>query len=223
MGQEKAQDAWTMAYLTVRETAGGVELWKHKFQYNPKDYSINVGAKWVPKSGKGGLLSAEYNGPVPRSVQVEMFLDQSDKEDGDISEIVKKLMGYVNPTADSKAKDKPTAPHVDFTWGKSVLFEGYIDSLAVKYTLFRHNGNPIRGSVTLTLKEFAEPEKRNNPSSGGEPGSRSHTVLAGDTLASIAFEEYGSAAHWRKIADANAIVDDPMRLLPGSSLLVPPT
>lgn len=217
------QETWTKAHLKVRKGPGGDTLWERDFQYNPKDFNINVGAKWVPKSGKGGLLSAEYNGPVPRSIQVEMFLDASDVEDGDISPIVGELMGFVNPTADSKSKDKPTAPHADFTWGKSILFEGYIDSLAVKYTLFRHNGNPIRGSVTLTLKEFAEPDQGTNPTSGSEPGSRSHTVLAGDTLASIAFDEYGSAAYWRKIADANAVIDDPMRLLPGTSLLVPPT
>lgn len=216
------QETWTKAHLTVRKGPGGATLWDRDFKYNPKDFSINVAAKWAPKSNKGGLLSAEYNGPVPRSVQVEMFLDESDQEQGDISKDVKELMGFVNPTADSKSKDKPTAPHVDFTWGESILFEGYIDSLAVKYTLFRHNGKPIRGSVTLTLKEFAEPEKGTNPTSGGEPGSRSHTVVAGDTLASIAFEEYGSAAYWRKIADANAVIDDPMRLNAGTSLLVPP-
>lgn len=216
------QETWTKAHLTVRKGPGGAKLWDKDFKYNPKDFSINVGAKWTPKSNKGGLLQAEYNGPVPQSIQVEMFLDESDKENGDISVDVKKLASFVNPTADSKSKDKPTAPHVDFTWGQAIKFSGYIESLAIKYTLFRHNGNPVRGAVTLTLKEFAEPEKATNPSSGGEPGSRSHTVVAGDTLASIAFEEYGSAAHWRKIADANAAIDDPMRLHAGVSLLVPP-
>lgn len=216
------QETWTKARLTVRQGPGGKTLWNRDFQYNPKDFSINVGAKWTDKANKAGLLQAEYNGPIPSSIQVEMFMDESDKEDGDISSDVNKLVSFVNPTADSKSKDKPTAPHVDFTWGESIRFAGYIASLAIKYTLFRHNGKPVRGTVTLTLKEFAEPEKATNPTSGGEPGSRSHTVLAGDTLASIAFEEYGSAAHWRRIADANSGIDDPMRLRAGISLLVPP-
>ncbi len=216
------QETWTKAHLTVRQGPGGKVLWNKDFQYNPKDFSINVGANWSDKSNKGGLLQAEYNGPIASSIQVEMFLDQSDKAEGDISPDVQKLIGFVNPTADSKSKAKPTAPHVDFTWGQKIKFSGYIASLAVKYTLFRHNGNPVRGAVTLTLKEFAEPAKGTNPSSGGEPGSRAHTVLAGDTLASIAFDEYGTAANWRKIADANPVIDDPMRLYPGVSLLVPP-
>lgn len=216
------QEQWTKARLTVRQGPGGKELWNREFQYNPKDFSINVGAKWTDKSNKGGLLQAEYNGPIPSSIQVEMFMDKSDEEAGDISPDVKKLISFVNPTSDSKSKDKPTAPHVDFTWGESIKFSGYIQSLAVKYTLFRHNGKPVRGAVTLTLKEFAEPEKATNPTSGSAPGSRSHTVLAGDTLASIAFEEYGSAGHWRKIADANPSIDDPLRLHAGRSLLIPP-
>ncbi len=218
----KVQEQWTKAHLTVRKGPGGAKIWDKDFQFNPKDFSINVAAKWADKSNKGGLLQAEYNGPIPQSIQVEMFLDKSDEEQGDISVTVKELIKFVNPTADSKSKNKPTAPHVDFTWGESIAFSGYISALSAKYTLFRHNGKPVRGTVMLTLKQFAEPEKATNPSSGGEPGSRSHTVVAGDTLASIAFEEYGSAAHWRKLADANGVVDDPMRLHPGVSLLVPP-
>ncbi|NEE52104.1 LysM peptidoglycan-binding domain-containing protein, partial [Streptomyces sp. SID8455] len=35
-----------------------------------------------------------------------------------------------------------------------------------------------------------------------------------------AWREYGDATAWRTIADANNI-DDPMRLIPGSELLVP--
>lgn len=217
-----SQETWTKAHLTIRKEAGGKKLWDEDFAYNPKDFSLNVAAKWKDKSNKGGLLSAEYNGPVPQTLQVEMFLDASDKAEGDISKKVKELCSFVNPTADSKSKDKPTAPHADFTWGEAIAFEGYISAVAVKYTLFRQNGKPVRGTVTLTLKQFAAPEEGTNPSSGGEPGSRSHKVVAGDTLASIAFGEYGSAAYWRRIADANPVIDDPMRLNPGTSLLVPP-
>lgn len=211
------------AHLSVGKKKGGNDLYDEDFQYSPRDFTMNVAAKWVDQANAGGLQPPTYNGPVPTSIQVEMFLDQSDKPNGNIAGEVKRLMAFVNPTADSKSKEKPTAPHVTFSWGTSIQFEGYIQSLAVKYTLFRTNGDPVRGTVTLTLKEFSEAEKPTNPSSGGEPGSRSHTVLAGDTLASIAFEEYGTAAAWRRIADANPLIDDPMRLHPGVSLLVPPT
>ena len=46
-------------------------------------------------------------------------------------------------------------------------------------------------------------------------------MVAGDTMASIAYRAYGRPDQWRAIADANGI-DDPTRVLPGTTLLVPP-
>jgi nucleoid-associated protein YgaU len=46
-------------------------------------------------------------------------------------------------------------------------------------------------------------------------------VVAGDSLASIAYDEYEDARLWRALAEANHL-DDPMRLPPGTELLVPP-
>ena len=62
---------------------------------------------------------------------------------------------------------------------------------------------------------------KQNPTSGGEPGLRSHLVLPGETLDLIAYRELGSAQHWRHIAERNGI-DDPWALRPGQRLLVAP-
>ena len=42
----------------------------------------------------------------------------------------------------------------------------------------------------------------------------------GDSLAGVAYREYGDPGLWRGIAAFNAI-DDPMRLSPGTRVLVP--
>jgi nucleoid-associated protein YgaU len=49
---------------------------------------------------------------------------------------------------------------------------------------------------------------------------RSHQVVMGDSLMSIAYQEYGDSALWRAIALANDI-DDPLRLPTGLELRVP--
>jgi len=74
--------------------------------------------------------------------------------------------------------------------------------------------------ASLTLQEIATPESKQNPTSGGLAAQRTHTVVAGDSLASIAYEEYGEAGLWRALAETNRL-DDPMRLPAGTSLLVP--
>lgn len=47
-----------------------------------------------------------------------------------------------------------------------------------------------------------------------------HRVVAGDSLQSLAWREYGNAAAWRSIAEANGI-DDPSRLPAGAELVLP--
>ena len=46
-------------------------------------------------------------------------------------------------------------------------------------------------------------------------------MAGADTLQSVAFSEYGDAALWRGLADLNDI-DDPFRLRPGTTLMIPP-
>lgn len=223
--QAPPKGTFTNATLTFLEPGGAGAEKKDgdpiKFQFNPSTFSMTKGAKWQQKTNKDGLLSAEYHGPVPSSITVKMFLDATDKADGDISIKVNTILDKVNPNPKSVSKEKPSAPHARFQWGK-IMFTGYIASAAVEYTLFRENGNPVRGTITLTLNEFGMAEKAQNPTSGGEPGSRARRVVAGDTLASIAYDEYGSAADWRTIANANSSISDPLRLQPGMSLVIPP-
>jgi hypothetical protein len=192
-----------------------------KFPFNPATFSMTKGAKWQQNSNKDGLMAAEYHGPVPSSISVKMFLDETTDKDGDVSKTVNSILEKVNPDPKSISKAKPSAPYARFQWGK-IMFTGYIASAAVEYSLFRESGTPVRGTLTLTLNEFGMAEKAQNPTSGGEPGARARRVVAGDTLASIAYDEYGSATDWRRIANANSSISDPLRLLPGTSLVIPP-
>jgi nucleoid-associated protein YgaU len=48
----------------------------------------------------------------------------------------------------------------------------------------------------------------------------SRQFLAGDSLAGLAYEEYGDPNFWRAIAEINGI-DDPMRVTPGRHLFIP--
>lgn len=220
------ETAFTKAILKFLEpSTSGPEKTIHTetFDFNPKEFALTRSAKWnTPEGTKSGVTPAEYNGPNPSSITVEVFLDETDQENGDISKKVEIFLDATNPTQNGKFKNLPSAPFVRFQWGTRISFKGYLESVAVKYSLFRPNGNPVRGTATLTIKEFATPKKGTNPTSGGEPGTTQHRVKAGDTLPSIAYAEYGDANEWRRIANSNASIDDPMRLRPGTSVLIPP-
>ena len=93
-------------------------------------------------------------------------------------------------------------------------------SVSAKYTMFANNGTPLRATCTLQLSVLPESWPRQNPTSGTPRIDRSHRVVLGDSLASIAYRKYGDPTLWRAIADANGI-DDPTRLPLGEYLLVP--
>jgi hypothetical protein len=192
------------------------------FQFNPKELSISKSAKWSRASQKGSKNSGvpEYRGPEPSKLALEMFLDASDTQDDSVVKKVEKLFSCCVPTPESHEKKKPNPPWVVFHWGGLSSFTGYIHSVTVKYTLFTPGGLPIRGTATVNLEEIAKEDQQQNPTSGALSAHRVHTVLSGDTLASIAWHEYGDPTMWREIATANHI-DNPMRLRAGSSLLVP--
>jgi nucleoid-associated protein YgaU len=53
------------------------------------------------------------------------------------------------------------------------------------------------------------------------PGHRTYRTVAGDTLQVIAYREYHRPGYWRALAETNGI-DDPLRLRPGTTILIPP-
>ncbi|HVM10566.1 MAG TPA: LysM peptidoglycan-binding domain-containing protein [Acidimicrobiales bacterium] len=219
------ETTWTKAVLKfLPPVLGGPEIALHTetFDFNPKEFSISRSAQWSVPQAKSGVVQAEYNGPNPSQISVEVFLDETDKPNGDISKKVDVFLQATNPALGGLFKNLPSAPFVLFQWGSKISFKGYVESVAVRYSLFRPNGDPVRGTATLTIKEFKAPMLPTNPSSGGEPGTTQHRVKAGDTLPSIAYREYGRASDWRTIADANPFIDDPMRLRPGTNVLIPP-
>lgn len=212
------------ATLTVLEPkAGGsaAELDRIELPFNPKEWAITHTAEWKSETTKKSAPPPEFKGPKPASASVEIFLDESGSTSGDISKTVARLRKLVVPETNSVSSNKPSAPHILFEWGKAITFRGYVDSVAVKYTLFRGQGTPIRGTVTVAMKEFPLPPPKQNPTSGGRPGFRSHRLVAGDTLASVAYTEYGDPNRWRHLAEHNGI-DDPLRVREGQVVHVPP-
>lgn len=192
------------------------------FQFNPKELTVSKSAKWqrAPQKGTKKAGVPEFTGAEPCKLSVEMFLDAGDGPDDSVVSIVEQLFACCVPTPESHAKKPGSPPWVVFHWGGLIGFTGYVSSVQVKYTRFTPSGIPVRGTATVALEEVSGERPMQNPTSGGLAARLVHTVVTGDTLASIAYREYGDPTMWRHIAERNGI-DDPMRLRAGTSLLVP--
>ncbi|MEV0679699.1 LysM peptidoglycan-binding domain-containing protein [Actinosynnema sp. NPDC050436] len=192
------------------------------FQFNPKELSLTKNAKWErsrqannPKSG-----TPEFKGSDPAKLALELFLDATEHMDDSVVKKVELLFACCVPTEDSRQHGKGSPPWVIFKWGGMTGFPAYVSSVTAKYTLFTPAGTPVRALCTVNLEEISGEQGGQNPTSGALAARDSHVLVAGDTLQSLAYRAYGNAELWREIAEANDI-DDPMRLRPGTRLLVP--
>jgi hypothetical protein len=116
--------------------------------------------------------------------------------------------------------ENASLPRLVFTWGSGFNYDVTISMVSIEYQRFTSEGKPIRANVSLTCT-VCEPETGpTNPSSGGIPGRRGHTLIAGENLQHVAMANYGRPGAWRALAAANGI-EDPLAVLPGTVIYLP--
>ena len=194
------------------------------FSYNPSEVKTSGSATWQKPAG-AMTDRPEYISSGPQKAQLTIFFDEWGNSDGDVSKPVNKLLSWTKPTqASVDQHDRPRPPVVAFQWGLNGALANhkwFIESISAEYMLFRGDGTPIRATCDLSLSEYAANSPLfQNPTSGSRESRRSCVLGEGDSLASIAFAEYGDATLWRSLARLNGI-DDPMAIAPGTRILVP--
>lgn len=194
--------------------------------FNPTDYTFSKSVTWSEAKDRGANIPVlEFTGGESAILTLKLFFDTTDTGEDVRSKYTNALweLAMVNKDKIDSKTGKGRPPNVCFEWGNAWSFEAVVTSISTNFTLFREDGTPIRASVDVTLKQVKDPGKfpAQNPTSGGAAGHKRHIVQQSETLDYIAAREYGSAEHWRHIAEANGI-DDPMRVQPGSVLALPP-
>ena len=206
-------------------TDNGLPVGMLPFMYNPTQVQTSKTATWRRPTTRGAqsATTPEFTGSDPQSVQMELFFDAWNDPAGDVSHLVNMLLDWTRPTTMSRARQRPSPPVLMFQWGASRAladFRGYLKSVSATYTMFRIDGSPIRATCRISLEEVPSEAGPQNPTSGSPDSRRSRLLGEGDSLASIAYREYGDAAMWRGLAAFNEI-DDPFAVSAGTRLLVP--
>lgn len=192
--------------------------------FNPKEYTISRSNSWSVPPAKGENLGEyEFGGGNPAQMTLQLLFDTF--EDGvDVrnryTSKIWKLM-RVNPQLKDNKSGKGRPPRVQFQWG-DVGFEAVIVSISQKFILFKDDGVPVRATLDVSFQQIKDENswEGQNPTSGGLGGGRQVTVMEGDTLTAIAYNEYGDSNKWRAIADANRLTSV-RRLRPGTVLELP--
>ncbi|MFF2625360.1 LysM peptidoglycan-binding domain-containing protein [Kitasatospora griseola] len=187
--------------------------------FNPERISVSAKARWERSQAPAkGVPRPQYIATQPRSMSLEVFLDGGDDRSG-VQDDVARLLGCCSGIMINNAV---SAPWVSLEWGRSrtTSFYAYVSQASAVYTRFAHDGTPLRATCQVTLTEVGGADLGQNPTSGAIDPTGVHRVVAGDSLALIAWSAYGHPPGWRAIAEANGI-DDPARLELGSVLTLP--
>jgi hypothetical protein len=167
----------------------GASIDRIPFQFNPKELSISksgeVGAQ--DRAGREDRRPPEFTVRDPCKLTLELFFDATDTMDGKVVSRVDQLFHCCVPTDDSLGKKKASPPLVVLQWGKVKSFAGFVTSVQAKYTLFTAQGTPIRATCNVSIEEMPGNPPKQNPTSGGLALTSVRTVVAGDSLASIAY------------------------------------
>jgi hypothetical protein len=198
-----------------------------QFHFNPNEFTVNQSNQWQPQQTSGSSIpDVRFGGVGARTLSMTIVFDTYEQKT-DVrahTDKVQKLMEV--PAAQGPTGKQSRPPHVEFGWGTFRSFRSVITQVSQRFTLFLPDGTPVRATLQLTLQEVpresAEGSARGqNPTSVAAGARRVRVVRAGDTIDHIAAEEFGDPTVWRVIAEANGI-DDPRRLRPGQTLLIPP-
>ena len=193
-------------------------------QFNPPEYTIGKAAQ-IAEIAIPGIDSPilQFVRGQTRTLALELFFDttrlgRTDSKVVDVRTLTEQVaqLGRIQPRTHAP-------PRIRFIWGLGLSFRAIVDNVQQKFTLFNPAGIPVRASLTMSFKEYMTLEEQLK---GLNLQSADHTkfriVRRGDTLARIAFEEYGDAANWRWIADENRDrLPDLRRLVPGTELQIP--
>ena len=183
--------------------------------FNPTDLTMDSSSHYASMPVPGlAMPILQYIRGESDVLHLELFLDATD-QGLDVEQNISDLETFIR--IDSALHAPPV---VEFEWA-SFSFTGVVTSLREKMTLFAEDGRRLRARMSLSFKSYKAAEVQLRELKLASP-DRSHArvVREGETLAHIAYAEYGDPRMWRPIALANN-VERPRFIESGTPLWIP--
>lgn len=212
--------------------------------FNPNQLRYENRAEWrttaaAAPSIAAGFQRMEFQAAPPRTLTVDLFFDTYE---GSVQSAAANLFDLALPddpllagaikaidvTAITSrvealtrvASELHRPPVCRLEWGLHTLFQGVLTQLNQDLTFFLADGTPVRATLGCTFMAYQTFDEAKAAELHSSDVAKRRVVRRGDTLASIAIEQYGDAARWRAIATGNDI-DDPRAIKPGDVLVIP--
>ncbi|MBQ9483247.1 MAG: hypothetical protein IJU82_03570 [Ruminiclostridium sp.] len=207
---------------------------KLSVQFNPSEYKITERTNYTEKERReNDEPVVNFSGRPLATLNVRLYFDSDELTSiaGLAEGALNALMGEDPPEKNiAKTISKITAltiidgethapTGVVFVWG-TLLFAGYAENVGVNYTMFDNNGKPIRAIVDLTIKGYSRVLSEKKSPRQSPDRTKARIMTEDVNIWSMAQNEYGDVREWRRIADANGIMN-PLDIPVGKVLKVP--
>lgn len=136
--------------------------------YNPKEISVDRSVPWNKhKSSKGDTHVLEFTNAEPMTLSCELFCDFYE-EKGDAYKLFVEPLLSLTKVKESGSEEDKRPPKCIFVWGKNFpRFEGVVESVSVKYTMFLPDGTPCRATATVKMKQADQVRTKVRKKKGG--------------------------------------------------------
>lgn len=218
--------------------------------FNPNKIELKKQTKWnraIQNSSNTGEM--QFAGGEPAKYSLDIFFNTYEDLSSVQSSMggklkqgaLKSMKNYATPSAAFTLFDAPSSvreytdrvrelmeidpdlkrpPRCKLSWGEfGTIIVGYLVELKELFTLFLPDGTPVRATLTCTFEED-DPQTESKSGTKAIDDDPVRIVRRGETLSSIAYQEYNDPSLWREIARANRI-DNPRSLQPGQVLNIP--
>jgi hypothetical protein len=190
---------------------------------NPEDFSESYKIEYTTgkSSGESGG-EKKFNRIAPQTVNLRFIFDStgilSSKSVPDqVSDFMSVVFDYDG--------DSHQPRYVKIIWGekgKRDLFKGRLDSVDIKYTLFKPDGTPIRATASAALTASVDKETENLKKKNSSPDlTHVRVVKEGDTLPLMTYGIYGDSLYYMEVARVNKL-RSVRNLKVGTKLFFPP-
>jgi len=203
--------------IQLSKSIGEIEV-----MFNPAEFSIETRNQFQ-RTAMPGLPTpvTQFVSGETQTLSFDLFFDTYEKRE-DVRAKTRQVTDLLKIN-----KEIHAPPVCRFEWGGALQadkthFQGVIDSVTQKFTMFLDSGLPVRATLTIKVSEFRTIQEQLH-SLGLESADRTKRRIfkEGDTLWLLANNEYGDPFKWREIAAFNRI-DNPRLVPPGTALTVPP-
>ena len=191
--------------------------------YNPNQYSLDKRIQLAEMGVPGlGAPIIQYVRGNARTLAMDLLFDTYESGE-DVRKYTNEVYALMNVESETHVPAICRFAWGPGKWGKrdEASFRCVIERVSGRFTLFLADGTPVRATLSVTFREFVDVKVLvRNPPTASADHTKTRLVARGDTLSSIAADEYGDPGMWRPIASAN-LIDSPRILEPGSALVIP--